>query len=210
MPHGRFITFEGGEGSGKSTQTTHLVGHLKARGVPVVATREPGGSKLAEKLRAVILEAPPRAPAAEFLLFAAARAEHIAEVIAPALEAGTWVICDRYIDSTRVYQGRVAGIPHALVEAIETHTVAPFIPDLTIVLDVHPGLGLERARTRGDLTRYDAEGTAYHEAIREGFLTVAAAEPERCVVLDADAPEGELAGKIAALVDRRFPPGMAG
>lgn len=201
---GRLITLEGGEGSGKSTQARRLARHLEKRGRQAVLTREPGGSPLAERLRDIILERPPASPATEFLLFAAARAEHIATLISPALAAGKVVVCDRYIDSTRVYQGLLAGIPADLIASIETHTVAPVLPDLTFVLDIHPRVGLERARLRGELSRYDAADDAYHEGIRNGFLDIAAREPDRCVVIDGDEREDEIASTIASVVDRRL------
>ncbi|MCH9807315.1 MAG: dTMP kinase [Alphaproteobacteria bacterium] len=208
MTPGKLITLEGGEGSGKSTQAEHLAAHLRTHGIEAVLTREPGGVALAETLREIILEKKPASPETEFLLFAAARCEHIAELIKPALEAGQWIICDRYIDSTRVYQGRLAGIDPTLIAAIERHTVVPFLPDLTLMLDVPPAIGLERARVRGELTRYDAAGLEAHETVRQGFLEIAASEPDRCVVIDGLEAAEEIAGQIAAVVDRRFGLGL--
>ncbi len=204
MKRGKLVTFEGGEGSGKSTQVAHLARFLREQGVHTVTTREPGGVLFSEKLRDLILGTPPASAKTEFLMFAAARTEHIAGLIEPALLAGKWVVCDRYIDSTRVYQGVVGGIDAALIDAIETHTVAPFFPDLTFVLDVSPKLGLERAKARGELSRYDAADEEYHQSVRRGFLDIAAREPQRCVVVDGQESELEIASKIVRIIKRRF------
>lgn len=204
MVRGKFITFEGGEGSGKSTQANHLVAHLGSQGIEAVLTREPGGVPFAERLREMILSKRPASPNTEFLLFAAARCEHIVDLIEPVLSLGQWVVCDRYIDSTRVYQGRLAGIDPELISVVEAKTVAPVFPDLTFILDVNPLIGLERARARGELSRYDAASDAAHATVRQGFLDIAAAEPNRCVVLDGSESEIDLAGQVAAVVDRRF------
>lgn len=185
MARGKFITFEGGEGAGKSTQARLLAERLRAHGHEVVVTREPGGTPLAEKIRAIILDNRPQAPEAEFLLFSAARAEHLAAVIRPALAAGKFVVCDRFIDSTRVYQGEVFGVDRDLIAAVERHTVAPDMPDLTLILDLEPSVGLARAAERGALSRYDMARLETHEALRRGFLKIAAEEPRRCVVVDA-------------------------
>lgn len=203
MTAGKLITFEGGEGSGKSTQARLLAERLGACGIRTVVTREPGGTPLGESIRELILSGRP-ARDAEFLLFAAARAEHVALKIAPALTAGQWVICDRYIDSTRVYQGRLAGVEPQLLQAIEAHTVRQARPALTIVLDVAPPTGRERAAARGALNRYDAELPAYHEAIRRGFLDIARSEPERCVVIDGSRTEAEVATQVWSAVSARL------
>jgi dTMP kinase len=204
MTRGRLITFEGGEGSGKSTQAGHLVARLGALGMEAVQTREPGGVALAERLREIILAERPASPKTEFLLFAAARSEHIAELIAPALSRGQWVVCDRFIDSTRVYQGTLGGIDPAFIAAVEEYTVAPYLPDLTFVLDVNPRVGLERAKARGALSRYDTAAKEAHEIVRQGFLDIAAAEPDRCVVLDGSESETEIARQVVQVVERRF------
>ena len=149
MKRGRFITFEGGEGSGKSTQARLLADRLRGAGLDVIVTREPGGTPLGEAIRSLILGSKP-APYAEFLLFAAARAEHVARVIAPALERGAWVVSDRFTDSTRVYQQRLAGIDGALVAAVEAATTQGAMPDITLLLDLDPETGLARAMRRGD------------------------------------------------------------
>lgn len=203
MAKGKFITFEGGEGSGKSTQVARLAERLRADGIETVVTREPGGTPLAEDIRALILEAKPE-PVTELLLFAAARAEHIGKVIRPALDFGTFVVCDRFIDSTRVYQGLLGGAPADLIASLEKSTVAPTFPDLTIVLDLAPESGLARIAARGALSRFDAESAAYHQRLREGFRAVARDEPHRCVLIDASRAEEAIARDVWAAVSSRL------
>lgn len=203
-----FITFEGGEGSGKTTQITRLAEHLTASGFEVLATREPGGSPGAEALREIILSGAAEAlgPDMETILFAAARMDHVTEVIRPALDAGKIVLCDRFHDSTRVYQG-LAGTDATLIETLEAAALAGLYPDLTIVLDVEAAEGLARARARrGGKTadRFEREDVAVHEARRQEFLAIAAAEPERCVVVDAMRPADAIAEDIALLVSERL------
>jgi dTMP kinase len=184
MKRGRFITFEGGEGAGKSTQAKLLSARLEGAGVPTLVTREPGGTPLGEDIRGLILKDRPQDPVTELLLFAAARAEHMTAVIRPALDEGTWVISDRFMDSTRVYQGRLYSVEPDLIKTLERYTVAPDFPDLTLILDLPPEAGLERANTRGTLSRYDAERIETHVVLRQGFLEIAEAEPKRCVLID--------------------------
>lgn len=206
MTRGHFITLEGGEGTGKSTQARRLAAHLRALGHQVVETREPGGSPGAEAVRHVLLSgaAEPLGPVAEALLFAAARTDHVATLIRPALAAGTIVICDRFIDSTRVYQGAVGQVQPHLLDALEEMATSGTRPDLTLVLDVPPDIGLARAAARGEGNpdRFEKEGAAYHAAVREAFVTRAAAAPRRCVLVDAtpdpDAVAAEIAGIVAA------------
>ncbi|MDQ0506956.1 dTMP kinase [Xanthobacter agilis] len=205
---GLFITLEGGEGTGKSTQARLLAAHLRARGRRVVETREPGGSAGAEAVRHVLLSgaAEPLGPRVEALLFAAARADHVAVLIAPALAAGTVVVCDRFMDSTRVYQGVVGHVEPELLRGLERVCVKAR-PDLTLVLDVPPEVGLGRAAARGKgavADRFEREGLAYHGAVRDAFLALAAAEPERCAVVDATPAAEAVAVRIAALVDARL------
>ena len=184
MKRGRFITFEGGEGAGKSTQAKLLSARLEGAGIPTLVTREPGGTPLGEDIRGLILKDRPQDPVTELFLFAAARAEHMTAVIRPALDEGTWVISDRFIDSTRVYQGRLYSVEPDLIKTLERYTVAPDFPDLTLILDLPPEAGLERANTRGTLSRYDAERIETHVALRQGFLEIAEAEPKRCMLID--------------------------
>ncbi|WP_029002467.1 dTMP kinase [Azorhizobium doebereinerae] len=208
---GRFITLEGGEGTGKSTQARRLAAALEARGYAVAITREPGGSVGAEALRQVILSGAAKdfGPAAEALLFAAARADHVDSLIRPALDAGTWVVCDRFIDSTRVYQGVLGGLDAALLDDLEQVAAAAARPDLTLVLDVPPQVGLARAAARGEergeeADRFESEGLAFHGKVRDAFLALAKAEPERCAVIDAAGTPDEVAARIWDVVAARM------
>jgi dTMP kinase len=203
MTRGKFITFEGGEGSGKSTQVALLAERLRGGGIETVVTREPGGTPLAESIRTLVLEADPD-PVTELLLFAAARAEHVAKVIRPALDHGTWVVCDRFLDSTRVYQGLLGGAPADLIGALEARTVHPTLPDLTIVLDVPPEEGLKRAEARGALSRFDAAHADYHHRLRQGFRDIARLEPERCLLLDGGRAAELIAADVWTAVEARL------
>jgi dTMP kinase len=199
MKRGRFITFEGGEGAGKSTQIRLLSERLRAVGIDPVVTREPGGSPGAEALRELLLggAAKPFGPMAEAALFYAARDEHLEETIRPALTAGRWVVCDRFSDSTRAYQGASGGVDDTVLHALERIVVAKTRPDLTVILDVPPAEGLKRAQSRGLPTdRFEAEGLAFHERLRERFLAIAAQEPERCVVIDGTRTAEEVAEAV--------------
>ncbi len=211
---GRFITFEGGEGTGKSTQAALLVGRLKALGISVVLTREPGGSAGAEIIRHVLLSgaAKPFGPETEALLFAAARVDHIRNTIGPALERGTWVVCDRFIDSTRVYQGTLGQVDQRLIKALQRISIDDLTPDLTFVLDVPVALGRERAALRRGSAkpdRFEAEEVEFHEKLRDSYLTLAAAEPDRCVLIDASATKEEVAKRVWQTVNSRLDPAMA-
>lgn len=206
---GLFITLEGGEGTGKSTQARLLAQWLRELGREVVETREPGGSPGAEAVRHVLLSgaAQPLGPAAEALLFAAARADHVDRLIRPALEAGSDVICDRFIDSTRVYQGAVGAVAPDLLDALEDMAAGATRPNLTLILDVPPDIGLARAAARGKgavADRFEKEGADYHAAVREAFLARAAAAPERCVVVDATADADAVADAVTRIVADRL------
>lgn len=202
MVRGRFISFEGGEGTGKSTQARLLADVLAARGLEAVLTREPGGTPLGEDIRRLVLAERPAAVETELLLFAAARVEHVRRVIRPALERGAWVVCDRYVDSTRVYQGRLANADPRLIGALEELTLAPSdLPDLTLIMDLDPALGRARAAGRGETNRYDDGGIESHRTIREGFLAIAAAESKRCQVIDASGSLEAIAAAVLAAVD---------
>lgn len=203
MKNGKFITFEGGEGSGKSTQAGWLAARLRDAGAEVVLTREPGGTPLGERVREIVLEAVPE-PVTELLLFAAARAEHVAKVIRPALAHGTWVVSDRFMDSTRVYQGKLGGVSADLISAVEHESIAPTFPNLTIMLDLPPEVGVERAVARGALSRFDAADGAYHRDLREAFLDVARAEPQRCIVIDGDREADRIADDVWRAVENRL------
>lgn len=198
---GRFITFEGGEGTGKSTQAALLAERLRSIGLAVVLTHEPGGSPGAEILRHVLLSgaAKPLGPQAEAMLFAAARADHLACTIAPALGAGQWVISDRFADSTRVYQGVLGAVDGRLIRALERVSVGDLRPDLTFVLDLPVQLGLQRAARRrgsGLADRFEAEQVEFHERLREAYRALAAAEPHRCVLVDASGTAEEVAARL--------------
>lgn len=181
---GTIITFEGGEAAGKSTQAKRLAARLSGFGLETLVTREPGGTPLGEDIRGLILKDHPQDPVTELLLFAAARAEHMTSIIRPALDEGTWVICDRFLDLTRVYQGKLYNIESELIEKIETYTVAPDYPSLTLIIDLPAEMSMERANTRGTLSRYDAARLETHQFLRQGFLEIADAEPDRCVIID--------------------------
>jgi dTMP kinase len=185
---GRFITIEGGEGAGKSTQVDLLVAALDRAGIAAQRTREPGGSEGAEAIRRLLLEgADERWDAiAETLLFYAARREHVTRLITPALDRGVWVVCDRFADSTIAYQGYGRGLPLAELQALHSFALGDFAPDLTLVLDLPVAEGLTRAARRsGNTDRFERLDHAFHERLRQGFHQIAAADPQRCVVIDA-------------------------
>jgi len=205
---GRFITLEGGEGAGKSTQARLLERKLAACGQRVVVTREPGGSSGAEEIRKLLVEGAPQrwTPLTETLLFLAARSDHVARLIDPALESGAWVVCDRFSDSTLVYQGVARGL--GLDTARVLQAAAPVrTPDLTLVLDLEPGAGLARIKTRpGSETRFENFAAEFHHALRGAFRAIAAAEPERCVLIDASQPVDAVAASIWTTVTARLSP----
>ena len=188
---GRFITIEGGEGGGKSTQSRALAARLRAAGLETIATREPGGSPNAELIREALLAGTFRSLGArtEALLFAAARIDHLDLTIKPALAGGRWVVCDRFHDSTRAYQGVLGTVDGAFLDHLERVTLAGTRPDLTLILDLPAPLGLTRAALRRDAgtppDRFESESLDFHATLREAFLAIAAAEPDRCVVVDA-------------------------
>jgi dTMP kinase len=186
--HGKLITFEGGDASGKTTQVLRLADRLRLRGLEVVVTREPGGSPGAEAIRHVLLSgfAKPLGPDAEALLFAAARDDHVNTLIRPALESGAWVISDRFLDSTRVYQGIIGGVDMKFLRAMERLTLGGLLPDMTILLDVPPETSKERAAGRGgEADRFESESDETKKWIREAFKRFAESEPQRWAVVDA-------------------------
>lgn len=203
MTDARFITLEGGEGAGKSTQARALAEALRARGLPVLVTREPGGSAGAEAIRALLLqgEAGRWSPRAEALLFAAARADHLEKTILPALAAGEWVICDRFIDSTRAYQG-AGGIDDAAILALHGFGAEGLLPDVTFVLDLPVEAGRARAEARDGAAadRFAARGDDFHKSVRESFHRIAATEPDRVRLIDAaQSPDAITAALLAEL-----------
>lgn len=229
MSRGRFITLEGGEGSGKSTQLALLAERLRAQGIHVVETREPGGTPGAAAIRELLVRGRTDRwdVMTEALLHFAARREHLAHIIAPALDAGSWVVCDRFVDSTRAYQGYGQGLDLDRIEALNRAVVGDLDPDLTIVLDITADRGLERATRRFDQPlllaeapraeglavalrpgeaedRYEQMGEAFHARVNQGFLTIAAAHPERCVVIKAGSPIKTVQAKIWEAVQQRL------
>ena len=206
---GRFISFEGGEGSGKSTQIKLLAERLGAAKLRTIVTREPGGSPGAEIIRHVVLSGMGKllGPDAETLLFAAARDDHVRTVIQPALKQGLWVLCDRFSDSTRVYQGRLGQVSTAVLNAMERVTIGDLKPDLTVILDVPVEVGMRRAAARrggGAPDRFEAEDLKFHQDLREAYRQIAADEPQRCILIDANADANTVAANVWAAVRDRF------
>jgi len=204
---GRFITLEGGEGVGKSSQIHALADWLAARGITSVLTREPGGSKGAEVIRELLVTGEPGRwdAVTEALLMNAARRDHVVRTVRPALEAGLWVLCDRFHDSTIVYQGYAGGVPIDTLRALIDAAVDDTRPDLTVILDLDVDTGLHRAGGRADgESRFERKGAAFHTAVAEGFRAIAAAEPERCVLIDAGGSVEEVTAKITEVVRARL------
>lgn len=205
---GRFITLEGGEGAGKSTQARRLAAWLAGRGIDCLLTREPGGSPGAEDIRALLVTGEPGRwdAVTEALLMNAARRDHVVRTIRPALAAGRWVICDRFIDSTLAYQGHAGGVKLTTLEALIEAAVEGTRPDLTLVLDIAPEAGLARTLRGSDGTeaRFERMGLRFHTQVRDGFLRVAAGDPARCEVIDVGPPEAAVSDAIVAAVAHRF------
>lgn len=206
---GRFITFEGGDGAGKTTQIERLAQAMTAAGYRVVTTREPGGSPGADAIRHVVLSGAAEALGEEMeaILFAAARADHVASLIEPALRSGAFVLCDRFHDSTRVYQGAGRGVGSQFLSILEDATVGTTTPDLTIILDLPAEIGLERAAVRRgseSADRFEKEPLALHDARRRLFLDIAAREPERCVVVDATRTVPEVVSAVRDVMRERL------
>lgn len=208
---GRFITFEGGEGTGKSTQIKKLADRLSAAKLRTLVTREPGGSPGAEIMRHLVLSGMGKllGPEAETLLFAAARDDHVRTVIEPALNQGAWVLCDRFADSTRAYQGSLGSVPVALINAMQRVTIGDLKPDLTIILDLPVEIGLQRAAARrgsGTPDRFEGENLKFHQGLRDAYRKIAADDPARCVLIDANSDPDTVAGRVwTALCDRLLP-----
>ncbi|MBF0158928.1 MAG: dTMP kinase [Magnetococcales bacterium] len=199
MP-GHFITFEGGEGCGKTTQVALLAQRLSQMGTTVVTTREPGGSPLAERLRTLLLQPSPHEtiePITELLLMSAARCQHLAHKIQPALADGQWVLCDRFHDSSWVYQGCGRGLAPDLIATLNGWVTATTFPDLTFILDIDPVIGLQRTLQRdGNQDRFAREGMAFHQRLRQGFLQLAQQHPQRCRLIDAAQSPEQIAEQI--------------
>lgn len=211
---GRFITFEGGEGTGKSTQIKKLAERLKAARMRTVVTREPGGSPGAEIMRHLVLSGMGKllGPDAETLLFAAARDDHVHAVILPALNRGAWVLCDRFYDSTRAYQGSLGSVPLGLINAMQRVTIGDLKPDLTLILDLPVEIGLQRAATRrgsGTPDRFEGEKLSFHQGLREAYRKIAADDAARCVLIDANSDPDTVAARIWSALRERLLPASA-
>ena len=206
MTHGHFISFEGGEGAGKSTQIRRLAERLQAAGYDVVVTREPGGSPGAEAIRELLVNgaADRWSPVTETLLMYAARRDHVERVIRPALARGAVVLCDRFADSTRAYQGAGGDAPATLIASLEDHVLGGTVPNLTLILDLPAEVGLTRAEARGGAARFESKGLEFHRRLRAGYLEIARVEPERCVVIDADAEPDAVTAAIWDVVSQRL------
>jgi len=203
----RFISLEGGDGSGKSTQIRHLVAGLKKRNIATLATREPGGSKGAEEIRKLVLTGEPGRwdVMTETLLMFAARSDNVAKAIQPALKAGTWVICDRFTDSTYAYQGAGGGLARETIRRMETLVLHDFRPDLTLILDLPVETGIARTHGRAhDETRFEKFDLAFHERMRQAYLAIARRDTARCAVIDASQDENAVAQAIWTTVATRF------
>jgi dTMP kinase len=206
---GKFVTFEGGAATGKSTQIKTLAERLNGAELRTIVTREPGGSPGAEIIRHLLLSGMGKllGPEAETLLFAAARDDHVHTVIEPALDQGIWVLCDRFFDSTRAYQGRLGKVDPGVLNALQRVTIGDLKPDLTIILDVPVEVGMQRAAARrgaGAPDRFEAEDVKFHEGLRDAYRQIAAAEPQRCVLIDANAAPGVVAARVWTAVRDRF------
>ncbi|RRN63027.1 dTMP kinase [Caulobacter sp. 602-1] len=206
MTQGSFISFEGGEGAGKSTQIRRLAERLSAAGHDVIVTREPGGSPGAEAIRDLLVNgaADRWSPVTETLLMYASRRDHLERVIRPALAQGKVVLCDRFADSTRAYQGAGGDAPASLIAALEDHVLNGTIPTLTLILDLPAEVGLSRAEARGGAARFESKGLDFHQRLRAGYLEIARREPERCVVIDADAELDAVTAAISEAVAQRL------
>ena len=206
MPEPKFISLEGGEGTGKSTQAVLLADALRADGIQVVQTREPGGCDGAEEIRRLLVSGPADRwdPMCELLLHFAARRRHVVEVIRPALASGNWVVSDRFADSTMAYQGYAQGLGRDTVSVVSRTVIETFSPDLTLILDLPSEIGLERALERGGDDRYERMDPEFHRRLRRGFLDIAAREPNRCAIVDAGPAPDEVHANILGVVRERL------
>jgi dTMP kinase len=203
---GKFITLEGVEGVGKSTNLATIEKVLQSLSIDYIKSREPGGSSIAERIRALLLdpEAEPMSELAELLLVFAARAEHLEKVIRPSLENGVWVLCDRFTDATFAYQGGGRGLSTAIIDQLQALVQGELRPDLTVILDLDPAIGLERARERGALDRFEKEEQLFFNRVREAYLAIAKAEPKRCMVIDASKPLEQVGHDLVAALNERI------
>ncbi len=203
---GNFITFEGGEGGGKSTQAARMAGYLRSKGLDVLETREPGGTPESEALRDLLVQGDPDRWSAlsELLLITAARVEHVNRLIEPALAQGRWVICDRFADSTLAYQGIAGELGLELVEQLQELAVGATTPDVTFLLDLRAEAGLQRAEKRGGAARFEKKGAAFHQTLRDGFLALANENPQRIVLIDGEDSFDNVWEQIEVELKRRF------
>lgn len=206
MKPGKFITFEGGEGAGKSTQVRLLAENLASQGLEIVQTREPGGAPQAEVLRELLISGDTDrwSAGAEALLNYAARDDHLSTTIRPALKRGAWVLCDRFSDSTRAYQGLAGNVSIEMINAIHQEIVGETDPDLTLIMNIAPEVGLQRAHARGDANRFENKGLAFHQTLQKSFLEIAKTYPERCVVIDASGTIEEISHAVWSAVESRL------
>ena len=204
---GKFITIEGTEGTGKSTNIAVLEATLGENGIDCLGTREPGGSAIAEKIRSLLLRNEEEKPAdlTELLLIFAARAEHLAKRIKPALASGKWVLCDRFTDATFAYQGGGRGLSRESIATLQTLVQGELRPDLTFILDLDPEIGLGRVGRRGDLDRFEREAIEFHRRVRRHYLDIARREPERCVLIDAAGDPNEVGRRLRDAARQRLP-----
>ena len=204
---GFFITIEGIEGVGKSTNINAIKGYLTQKKIDFIITREPGGTLLAEKIRDLLLEAnndEKLSELSELLLIFASRAQHLEKLIKPALTKGKWVICDRFTDATYAYQGEGRGLDWGKISQLEELVQEHLRPDLTIILDLDPRLGLERAKGRGELDRFEQEKMEFFTKVRTAYLKIAAADPERCIVIDASSELAEVSAQLLTALDNKL------
>lgn len=203
---GTFISFEGGEGGGKSTQAARLAGYLRNKGLEVVETREPGGTKQGEELRDLLVRGDPNRwhPYSELLMMTAARVEHVNRLIEPALQEGKWVICDRFHDSTLTYQGIAGGLGLDMVRPMQQMAVGKTVPDVTFLLDLREDAGLQRAEKRGGAARFEKKEAGFHRDVRDGFLALAAEDPKRIMVIDAENTFDAVWQQIEGVMQERF------
>ena len=200
---GRFITIEGSEGLGKSTQLARIVAGFENAGISVDVTREPGGTPMAERIRSLLIEhgEEPMPASAEVLLMFAARALHVNNRIRPALDSGSWVVSDRFVDASRAYQGGGRGIPEATIETLASLALSGLEPDVTLLLDAPVEVGLERAARRGQKDRFEVEERAFFERVRAAYLAVVHSDPDRFIVIDASGDEETVGAAVDAAVD---------
>tara|TARA_B100000686_G_scaffold321609_1_gene374488 strand:- start:720 stop:1412 length:693 start_codon:yes stop_codon:yes gene_type:complete len=215
MTRGRFITLEGGEGTGKTTQIQNLHRYLTGKGIDCIVTREPGGTPEAEKIRDLLVqrEGGDWDPMSEALLLFAARREHLAKKIWPALEKGKWVISDRFVDSSRVYQGDALGLGSHTIEALYFMIAEEFSPDLTFIMDIDPEEGLKRSGKQNQMSldlsestedRYERLGLGFHEKVRKGFLNIAKNDPKRCVIVDASQSQEDIFDQLKQILELKY------